>query len=99
MSRFKSRYSSFPFESRMHKGKPIKDLTASKEWNAFYVEVKSLPSRVAIVPAGMDGRPDLLAYKLYGSSNYWWVLCVANSIIDPFEQLTAGKQIRVPIID
>lgn len=99
MADFRSRFSMFSFEKRTHRGKPIKDITASKGWNDFWVEINDLPANVAIIPAGMDGRPDLISQHLYGTVSYWWILCVANTIIDPFEQLTAGKQIRVPIID
>ena len=89
----------FSFGTRYHRDKPIKDITASKGWNSFYTEISALPAKAAIIPTGMDGRPDLISTKLYGTPDYWWVICVANTIIDPFEQLVAGKVIRVPIID
>jgi hypothetical protein len=99
MADISSRYKAFSYKTRLHRGKPIKDITDSKGWNKTYSEISKLPSNVAVIPAGYEGRPDLLSFKLYGTSSYWWLLCVANSIIDPFEQLTAGKQIIVPIID
>jgi hypothetical protein len=99
MSDFSSRYSSFSYTTRYHRGKPIKDISPSKEWTSFYTDITKLPANVTLVPAGMEGRPDLLSYRLYGTVDYWWVLLVANNIVDPFEQLVAGKQIRVPIID
>lgn len=31
-----------------------------------------------------DGeRPDILSYRLYGTSEYWWVICMANEMKDP----------------
>ena len=43
-------------------------------------------------------RPDLMAYDLYGSPNYWWVFAVVNKdkLIDPVEDFKAGLIITVP---
>ena len=43
-------------------------------------------------------RPDLLAYDLYGSPNYWWVFALKNKdkLIDPVEDFKAGLIITVP---
>ena len=53
---------------------------------------------MAKVPTGMEGRPDLIANEFYGDSTYWWIICVANNISDPFEQLKAGKLIKLPLM-
>ena len=47
----------------------------------------------------MEGRPDLIANKVYGTPHLWWVILAANDIIDPFEELLAGKKIKLPIIE
>lgn len=43
-------------------------------------------------------RPDLLAYKLYGDSNLWWVFAVRNPDVlkDPIFDFIAPKVIYVP---
>jgi len=43
-------------------------------------------------------RPDLLAYELYDEAAYWWVFTLynRNTIVDPINDFTTGKTIRVP---
>ena len=43
-------------------------------------------------------RPDLMAYDLYGSPNYWWVFALKNkdTLIDPVEDFETGLRITVP---
>tara|TARA_R110000737_G_C14226328_1_gene421940 strand:+ start:187 stop:486 length:300 start_codon:yes stop_codon:yes gene_type:complete len=99
MAKSTSRYSLYNPTKRSFRLTPVEDLTSSEDWSNIVESLRDLPSRVAIIPAGMDGRPDLLSFKIYGTPDYWWLLCAANKIIDPFEQLTAGKQIIVPIMN
>ena len=40
-------------------------------------------------------RADLIANKLYGSEDYWWLVFWLNGIDDPFMSLYAGRQILV----
>ena len=89
----------FNFESKVFKGKQVKDISASTSWNSFYANLGGMKSKVALVPTGLEGRADLLSYEAYGTVSYWWLICLANGIQNPFEELTAGKQIKIPIID
>ena len=98
MNSSKSRFSQFSFRSATHRDKPIKDIVSSKSWENISKTYKNSPSNLAIVPNGMEGRPDLISNSVYGTPYMWWVICVANNISDPFEQLKAGKQIKLPII-
>jgi hypothetical protein len=43
-------------------------------------------------------RPDLLAYKLYGSSSLWWVFAARNpsALKDPTFHFVAGNRIYLP---
>ena len=43
-------------------------------------------------------RPDLMAYDMYGSPNYWWVFALKNKdkLIDPVEDFKTGLVITVP---
>jgi hypothetical protein len=40
-------------------------------------------------------RPDLIAYKYYGTVDYFWLILLANNIIDPYT-LTIGSILRIP---
>ena len=91
-----NRHESYNYEALTHRGKMVTSILSSSRWGAETDYVKLLPAKLATVPAGMEGRPDLISNDVYGTSMYWWVICVANNITDPFEQLTAGKMIRIP---
>jgi len=98
MASSKSRYVIFNPKFLSFKNKSTKEIVSSREWGSYCNQLITTPSRVLIVPAGYEGRPDLISHQVYGIVDYWWVICAANNIIDPFEQLIAGKQIRIPII-
>lgn len=42
------------------------------------------------------GSPDLISFREYGSHKFWWLINFANGIIDPFTELTAGRNIVIP---
>jgi hypothetical protein len=84
--------------SRVHKGKIVKEIFSTISFERYANKMRNAPSRVTIIPNGLNGRPDLISNFAYGTPDYWWVICLANDIIDPMEQLVAGKQIKVPII-
>lgn len=48
-----------------------------------------------IVEDSEVGRLDLIAYKYYSDSSYWWAIALANDFIDPFA-LNKGVMIRIP---
>ena len=43
-------------------------------------------------------RPDLMAFDMYGSPNYWWVFALKNKdkLIDPVEDFKTGLKITIP---
>ncbi|MFW6272820.1 MAG: hypothetical protein ACOC2U_03470 [bacterium] len=41
-------------------------------------------------------RPDLLAIKVLGSIEYWWILLYVNNIFDPWNDLEVGQVIKIP---
>ena len=50
------------------------------------------------IPMEYNYRPDLLAYKLYGSSRLWWVFAARNpsALKDPLFHFVAGNKIYLP---
>lgn len=48
-----------------------------------------------IVSFTEEGRLDLIANDYYGSPSYWWVLAIANNLIDPFD-FKQGVMMRIP---
>ena len=55
--------------------------------------------KIAIIPEGVDGRPDLIALQVYATENLWWAIMLANGILDAKTELTAGKKIVLPKIE
>lgn len=47
------------------------------------------------VTAAEENRLDIIANTYYGTPKYWWVIALANYIIDPFDVPT-GTQLRIP---
>jgi len=70
------------------------------------IAVRSLPIKEKIpssttdinyvIPAGYEGRPDLISRALYNSTKYWELICIYNNIKNPMTGLEAGKLLVVP---
>ena len=51
--------------------------------------------QVAVIPNGMQYRPDLVSKEKYGIVDVWWKIMEVNKIKDIME-FTAGKTIILP---
>ena len=71
-----------------------KDLRSS-DFNNF--EFVNKPSKF-LVTAKYVNRPDLISYSVYGSSDYWWMICKFNGICNVFTELISGVVIDIPSI-
>lgn len=38
---------------------------------------------------------DNISYQFYGTSFYWYLICELNDIINPYEELVPGQQVKV----
>lgn len=43
-----------------------------------------------------EGRLDIIASRFYGTPRFWWVIAMANNIIDPFD-VPVGVTLRIPL--
>jgi len=50
------------------------------------------------VQIGEEFRWDLISYRKYQTPYLWWVLCLANKVMDPFVTPAVGEQLRIPTI-
>jgi len=66
--------------------------------SSFIDVISNLPQRGVYEVKGEDGRPDLLSYRIYGNTQYWWILLIYNRKID-YREITTGELIRYPSID
>ena len=40
-----------------------------------------------------------VAFQYYGEAKYWWIIAIANNILDPFDSDDAGLTLRIPAFD
>jgi len=50
------------------------------------------------VKYGDVSRPDIMSYRIYGSSEYWWILCKFNQIDDIWNDMYVGQDLIIPSI-
>lgn len=50
-----------------------------------------------VVENSQEGRLDVLAQKYYNNPSLWWMIAIANDIVDPFV-LVSGTTVRIPSI-
>jgi hypothetical protein len=50
------------------------------------------------IGSDVEGRPDILAYKVYGTTSLWWVFALRNPDVlkDPIRDFKAGITIKLP---
>lgn len=59
---------------------------------------KSTEDSYHIVTLEDENRLDMIATIMYGTPRYWWVIALANDIIDPFD-VPIGTELRIPLIE
>ena len=59
---------------------------------------KSTRDSLHIITMIDENRLDMVATSYYGTPRYWWVIALANNIIDPFE-VPVGTELRIPLIE
>jgi len=65
--------------------------------SAFADDLTKLPESGKYTVVGEEGRPDTLAYSIYGDSQYWWILLLYNKKI-VYSDITTGETISYPSI-
>lgn len=48
-----------------------------------------------VITSNFEYRPDLVSYKKYGTTDFWWQIMEVNNIFDIFE-FKKGVNIRLP---
>lgn len=63
--------------------------------STLYPNIQEDDSDIYVTAAENDYL-DGLSYRYYGSEKYWWVIAVANNIMNGRLSVPVGKQIRIP---
>lgn len=65
--------------------------------SAILTDIKSLPIGGQYNVHGEDGRPDMISHRIYGNSQYWWVILLYNSKLD-YNDIATGDVLNFPSI-
>lgn len=101
-----------PFTSVVEKDRPIQDPTNRYEvgyqlsdgtylWDTFQIRPDIPTSDDDLfhdLTAGEVGTLDTVANYYYGNVTLWWVIAVANGVLNPL-RIPAGTRLRIPSID
>ena len=41
-------------------------------------------------------RPDIISKEFYGTEHLYWIIALANNMIDSFAETIVGKRLRIP---
>ena len=62
-------------------------------WDLFEI---NRPVKFDSIKYGEIQRPDMISYRLYGLTDYWWIICKVNQIDDLWNDLYVGMDLVVP---
>lgn len=79
-----------------HKNKDVVTSIGSDEFQSFIDNIEDYEYDVGHIPPGLEHRADLISNLFYGTPTMDWLICWANNIKDPFQQLNIRDQIRIP---
>lgn len=51
-----------------------------------------------VVDSSEVGRPDIIAKKYYLNQTAMWIVCRCNNIEDPFTEIVAGMELKLPTL-
>lgn len=62
----------------------------------IFEEVDNSNSVNVLIDAGLEGNPQMVSHKQFGTNAYWRHILIANGLFHP-SQLLAGMTIQIPI--
>lgn len=75
-----------------------KNSTALEWWERSNFRVDG-SDRFYVVEEKFSGRLDLIAQQLLDDSRLWWFIAQYNAVLDPFNEISTGRILRVPAKD
>ena len=64
----------------------------------FIEQVNKLPVFGKTIVQIEENRPDLVSYRIYGTTQFWYILMIYNGMVSPFD-LTEGQELNYPKIE
>ena len=84
--------------SRYKNVRQIQDKETAKIYHETmnqYTVAKAEEETTYIVGVETENRLDLVSFRVYTTAKYWWVIALANYILDPFD-VPYGTVLRIP---
>lgn len=91
----------YPLVSRYMKTRLILDEETNilhHETVSNYIIKESDEDKFITITNNNENRLDVIAYNQYGNVKFWWVIAIANNIIDSFTEIPVGTVLRIPPI-
>lgn len=64
--------------------------------NSYMLEkISGIKSGGQFTVTSEEGRPDIISNKIYGDTQYWWVILLYNAITS-FDDLVNGMELKYP---
>lgn len=84
--------------SRYKNIRRIKDSETGKVYHETWIQKiidLSNDDQFVTVTKEVEGRLDIISNIYYNTPKLWWIIAIANDIIDPFD-VEIGKRLRIP---
>lgn len=65
--------------------------------SSMFNEVNGLKFQGYFIVQGEEHRPDTISFKLYGSTQYWWIIMLYNSLAS-VDKVVSGISLRYPTV-
>jgi len=62
---------------------------------AMFEDIKKLAHGGDFIVTGEEGRPDLVSFKIFGDTQYWWVILLYNAKTN-VDAIAEGDRLRFP---
>jgi hypothetical protein len=91
-----------PSASRYRNTRVYKDMTLNQvyfgSWKPPKI-IEKLPVTLHIVVADEMHRPDLISFRVYARSDFFWAIALRNGVIMPVVDLAIGQSLVCPHIE
>jgi hypothetical protein len=67
-------------------------------WDRYSFELDET-DQIFTVSNSYVNRIDLIADTFYGEPRFWWIIAQYNNILDPWAEITIGRQLRLPTLN
>ncbi len=66
-------------------------------WKNYLVseDVKNNEDFISYYDVPENSWFDQISYEAYENENLWWIVAMANDVVNPFEELTPGETIKI----